>query len=131
MVERLIEVAVEEGGHPPTVRTGLSADDVAGIVRAQEGKPDATLTISREDSDGRLLIAVSGAQAFLGLDSPEGIFEFVAKEKDRRGTKRLVIGGQATDIESRSVVRVETAASVACEWLKTGRQSSLGTWDRK
>jgi hypothetical protein len=131
MVERLVEVRLDDTRDRPTIRRGLSANEVVEILRALEGKPDVTATISLEDSDERLLVAVSGTNAFLGLDSPDGIFQFVSKGKHSPGTRRLIIGSQPTDIDSRSVVCVETAARVAEEWLKGGRESSLGVWERQ
>ena len=131
MDDRLVEIGVQRGGHWLPVRRGVPTSDVAGILRAFEGEPDVNLTISWEGTDERLLVAVSGALAFLGLDGPDGIFQFVGHDQGRRGTQRLMIGGQATDIESRSVLCVEEAAVVADEWLKGGRQSSLGDWERK
>jgi hypothetical protein len=131
MVERLVEVRLDEGRDRPAVRRGLSPNDVVEILRALEGKPDVTATISLEDSDERLLVAVSGADAFLGLDSPDGLFQFVSKGEHSPATRRLIIGSQPTDIDSRSVVCVDTAARVAEEWLEGGRESSLGVWERK
>jgi hypothetical protein len=131
MDERLVEIRVEYGDDRPTFRKDLTASDVGGTVRDLEGEPDVTMTISPEGTDERLLVAVSGALAFLGLAGPDQVFEFVRHDTDRPGTQRLIIGGQPTDIASRSVVCVETAARVADEWLKRGRQSSLGAWERK
>jgi hypothetical protein len=65
------------------------------------------------------------------LDGPDGVFQFVRHDEDRPGTQRLVIGGQSTDIESRSVLCVEAAVRVADEWLRGSRQSSIGAWERK
>jgi len=131
MDEGPIEVEVDREGQPRTVRTGLSANDVVGIIRALEGEPDVTVTISREGADERLLVAISGSLAFLGLIGPDEVFQFVGSDKGRGGTQRLMIGGQSTDIKSQYVLCVERAASVAYEWLNVGRQSSLGAWERR
>jgi hypothetical protein len=127
MDERTAKIMLEVGDDPPT---SLSASDVVRTIRSLEGQPDITVTISREGTDERLLVAISGGHAFLGLDGPEGIIQFVVPGQ-HSGTQRLVIGGQATDIESRYVLCVEKAATVAYEWLKGGRQSSLGAWERQ
>jgi hypothetical protein len=65
MDERLVQIEVERGGTLASVRKGVPANEVAGII------------------------------------------------------------------QSRSVLGVETAASVAHEWLKGGRQASSGAWERK
>ena len=131
MVERAAEITVEDGGDPPTVRTGLSATDVVGIIRSLEGRTDVTATIQRKGIDERLLVAISGGKAFLGLDAPEGVFQFALPGEHHSGTQRLVIGGQATDIESRYVLCVDKAARVAYEWLKGSRHSVFGAWQRQ
>lgn len=131
MDEQLVQIAVERGGRSASVRKGVAANEVAAIVRTFEGEPDVTLIISREGSDERLLLAVSGAKAFVGLDTPDGVFRFIGRDKHATGKQPLIIAGQETNIESRSVLCVETAASVADEWLKDGRQSSLGAWERQ
>jgi len=132
MLDQRVQIEVERGGTRASVRKGVSAYEVAGVVRAFKGEPDVTLIISREDTDERLLIAVSGAKPFVGLDNGlDAVFQFVARGKHVGGTQRLVIGGQGTDIDSVYVLCVDEAASVADEWLKGGSQSSLGVWERK
>ncbi len=132
MDDELVRIEVERRGTLESVRTGVPPDELAGLVRTFTGEPDVTLIISREADGGRLLVAVSGTKAFVALDDgPDGIFQFVARDKHVDGTQRLTIAGQATEIESRSVLCVETAASVAHEWLKAGRQSSFGVWESK
>lgn len=36
-----------------------------------------------------------------------------------------------TDVESRYVVDIETAATAIKEWLSSGEESSLGWWERQ
>jgi hypothetical protein len=38
---------------------------------------------------------------------------------------------EPTDIRSRYVVDIETAAAVVQEWLISGQESSLGLWERR
>jgi len=80
-------------------------------------------SVVERGADGQEPVQIPGG----GLDSVNSKSDASA----RRGTHQLMIGGQATDIESRYVLCVETAARVADEWLKKGRQSSLGTWERQ
>lgn len=128
----MVQIEVERGGKLASTRNVVSQNEVASFVRSFKGEPDVTLIISSEGNDERLLVALSGAKAFVGLDDgPDGIFQFVAGDKHADGTQPLIIAGQETDIESRSVLCLETAATVAEEWLKGGRQSALGTWERK
>jgi hypothetical protein len=132
MDEELVQIEVERGGKRTSVRKGVSRDEVAGLVRTFKGEPDVTLIISREGDDQRLLVAVSGAKAFVALDKgPDGLFQFIARDKQASGTQRMLIAGQETDLQSLYVLCVETAASVADEWVKGRRQSSFGAWEQK
>jgi len=132
MLDQQVQIEVDRGGTRVSFRKGASANEVAGIVRGFKGEPDVTLTISREGSDQSLLIAISGDKAFLGLDEgTNGVFQFIARDTQTGGTQQLIIGRQKTEIDSRYVLCVETAASVAHEWLTRGRQSSLGLWEPK
>ena len=114
MAEQLVQKALEHGGtRSGSVRHGVRTDDVAGIVRSFKGEPDVTLNISREGSDESLLLAVSGAKAF--VDSPDGVFQFVSRDMHATAKQPLIIAGQETNIESPSELCVETAASIARE----------------
>jgi Immunity protein Imm1 len=128
-----IEIEIERAGHPRTVRTGLSVDDVAAVIRGMASEPDVIVTVSRSGvTDERVLLTISGANAYLGLVRPvDEIFEYVARgNEDRRGEKRLMIGSQVTDIESRYIVDIETAVAVVREWLTSGYESSsFGRWE--
>jgi hypothetical protein len=131
MDEQLVQIAVERGGKSASVRKGVSAKEVAGIVRTFKGEADVTLIISREGSDQRLLLAVSGAKAFVAVDNPDEVYQFIGRDRHAAGKQSMIIAGQETNIESSSVLCVETAATVAHEWLMRGRESSLGTWERQ
>lgn len=95
--------------------------DVAAAVRDLEGECDVTLTVSRDDAAEHLLVAVSGSDAFLGLDAPDGLLQYVPQASRGGGTRRFTIGGQKTEIASRYVVDVESAARVVLEWLQQDR----------
>jgi hypothetical protein len=68
MDEELVQIEVERGGNLASVRKGVSPSEVAGLVVSFKGEPDVTLIIISEADEKRLLIAVSGAKAFVGLD---------------------------------------------------------------
>ena len=127
-----VTIGIERVGHPRTVRTGLSVDDVADVIRGMADEPDVIVTVSWDGAtDERVLLAISGANAFLGLVRPlDELFQYVARgNDDRRGKQRLMIGDTESNIESRYVVDIETAAAVVQEWLRSGEESSLGMWE--
>jgi hypothetical protein len=113
---------------PLPVRTG---EDVAAAVAGFESRPDVTITIEMNDADERLLIAVDGFVAFVGLDREDGMFQFATQRQDAGiGTRELVIGGQPTDIDVRYLMDVSTAAAVAREWFDQVELSLHGWWER-
>ena len=133
MSNRSVTVEIERGGHPPTVRTGLLADDVGGIVRSLEGEPDVTVEVSWEGvTDERVVLGISGANVFLGLVRPlDELYQYVAHgNDDRQGTILFMASGEPANIESRLVADMKTAAAVIQEWLTSGYESSsFGRWE--
>jgi hypothetical protein len=131
---RTVAVEIERCGHRPTVRTGLSVDDVGAVIRGLEGGPDVTVIISWAGTiDENVIFAVNGASVFLGLShNLDGVFQYVARgNADRPGAQQFMISGEPTNIQSRYVVDIETAATVVTEWLRFGEESSLGWWERQ
>ena len=104
--------------------------EVAGLVRSLDGECDVTLTVSRQGADGHLLLAVTGSDAFVGLDVPGGLFQYAAGRVGA-GSHRFNIGGQATDIDSRYVVDLQSAASAVLEWLQSPDASPSEAWERQ
>jgi hypothetical protein len=132
MDDRPAVVELDRGGESPNFSrvTGLSPEAVATMIRSLEGESDITATIRREGSDARLLVAVSGNSAFVGLHSSDGIFQYVAHGDQRVGTRLLSVGGQDTRIKSRYISEVTAAADVVREWLLEGIDASPGAWER-
>lgn len=134
MNNRPVTIEIERFGHSPTARTGLSADDVGGIIRGLEGEPDVTVEVSREGvTDERVMLGISGTNVCLGLVRPRELYQYVAHgNDDRRGRILFMTSGEPTNIRSRYVVDIETAATVVQEWLRSGEEeSSLGQWEHR
>jgi hypothetical protein len=129
-INRPVTMKVEREDSSPSIRSGLSAEEVANAVR-NLGMEDATVTIFREGTDENLMVAVSGQSAFLGLERLDGLFQHVSYGNYGRERRRLKIGNQETDIESRYVLDLATAAKVIREWLDKGEKSSFGFWERQ
>jgi hypothetical protein len=108
-----------------------SGEDVAATIRELAGETDVTVTISQRPAAGKLMVAINGDEAFVGLDDRDGLFQFVAADGTEGEVKPFCIGGQWADIESRYLLDVEMAADVAQEWLARGRESSSGAWERQ
>lgn len=126
---RRATVTVERAG-VQTRSTTLTAVGVSAAVARLESELDVTITIELNDTDERLMIAVDGSLAFLGLERTDGLFQF-ATEVEGAAERELVIGGEPTCLDHRHLVDVSTAAAVAREWFKQGEQWSYGWWERQ
>ena len=131
---RLGTVEIKRFGQRPAITTGLSVADVGAVIRGLEGEPDVTVMVSwTGTTDENIMFVVNGASVFLGMNRDlDGVFQYVARDNaDCQGTQQFMITGTPTDIESRYVVDIETAATVVKEWLGSGEESSLGWWERQ
>jgi hypothetical protein len=134
MNNRLVTIRITHGGHPPTVRTGVSADDVGGIIRGLAGEPDVAVKVFWEGvTDERVSLGITGFNVFLVLARPRQLYQYVAHgHDDRQEMIPFITNCEPTDIRSRYVVDIETAAAVVQEWLRTGYEpSSFGRWERR
>lgn len=132
MNSRSVTMEIEYAGHPPTVRTGLSVDDVGNVIRGLEGEPDVTVTVSPNEGNGYALLGVSGGNAFLGLVRPlDELYHYVAHGNENlRGNVLFMTSGEPTNIRSRHVIDIKTAIAVVQEWLTSGYESSsFGRWE--
>ena len=131
MADALITIKIDRAGHTPIVRAGVSIRNAVALVRDQEGEPDATVTIALEGSEERLMVAVSGAHAFLGLERPDGVFQYVPDRFHGEVSRTFIVSGQVTEIAARNVLSLEGAAGVVEEWIRKGEDSSSGRWERQ
>lgn len=119
-----------ENSEPAEVRENVPPEIVAQVVRELTGRRDVTVSIVPEGVEERLLVAVDGQLAFLGLERPDGLLQFAIHEQGPT-PRPFTIGGQESDIESSYLLDLETAASVVEQWLAHGEQSSIGHWERQ
>ena len=132
MSQSLISIVVEHHGHVSPRRVGASVLDLLDILGSLADTGDITITVSQECVDEQLMIAIDGSTAFIGLERPDGLFQFVSDEsKHDLAARPFTIGGQRADIEVRYLVDMTTAAAVVREWLEMGEASTRGSWERQ
>jgi hypothetical protein len=79
-----------------------------------------------------LRVAIDEAKVFLGLDSPDGAYQFVPTPSNPpHGTRPFSIGGQPVDMEERYIAHIEEATEVVKRWLGSGDISSIGIWEKQ
>lgn len=125
-------VVLERQGETSAPQCGLSGDALVRAVVDLDGCRDVTLTISAEGVDDRLMVAVDGSLAFLGLERPDGLLQFVDDSRSENyDTRPFMIGGQESEIEVRYLPELQTAALVVEEWLEGGEATTRGHWERQ
>jgi len=123
-------VVLERLGEAPTLQDGLAPEAVAKALRDLNGARDVTMIISAQGTSERLMVAIDGSSAFLGLERSDGLLQFVIRG-EQEGTCLFTIGGQESEIERRYLPEIGTAAVVVKEWLQGGEISSQGHWERQ
>lgn len=127
-MDHQIDLVVELPGEHPRHTHGSSSDEVVDTLRRLEGVRDVTMTISPEGSGERLMAAVDGRSVLLGLERPDGLFQFALPHRQEGVTRPFTVGGQESDIEAKYLVDVPTASAVIREWLDGDITSSHGSW---
>jgi hypothetical protein len=128
---RKATVHIEPDGCESRLSDVLSAEAITQAIKGLDGERAVTLTITPEGVDERLLVAVDGSHAFVGLERPDGLLQFAVGGRDASATRPFNIGGQEADIEIRYLLDLQTAATVVVEWLAEGEQSAVGVWERQ
>ena len=128
--DKPMTVRIERAGKPEVRLESVSVDEVARLITALSGERGTTISVQPDGLDERLLVAVDGTRAFIGLKSPDGLFQFAPRDTTSTATL-FTIGGQVADIDSRVLVDLDTAARVLREWVIAGARPSLGTWARQ
>jgi hypothetical protein len=126
---RTATLIVDGSGDEHQVRA-VTPEDVEAAIAEVASRRDVSITVELDDSDERLLIAVDGHVAFLGLERPDGLLQF-AVHAENQGAEEVLIGGQSTRIDRRNLVAVSTAALIAGEWFVQGEHSRYGWWERQ
>jgi len=108
----------------------LPGAEVEAAIAGLERERDVTLVIELDGADERLMIAVDGSVAFLGLERADGLFQFAIQSKPS-GRRELLIGGQPTSLDARYLVDLKIASLIAREWVERGEDSSYGSWERQ
>lgn len=125
-------VVLECQGERDAPRSGLSPEEVARELLGLAGSRDVTVTVSPEGVDEKVMVAIDGSHAFLGLERPDGLLQFAVRNPDHyRKTSPFTIEGQKSEIETRYITDLTTAAAVVEEWLEGGESSTQGYWERQ
>jgi hypothetical protein len=100
-----------------TAPVAAHAAAVVETLRSLRGERDATLEIVPIGRDVRLLIAIDGSDAFLGLVEGEAIYELADPRRAGGPMRHFTIGRQGASIGSDYCLSLNAAATVVEGWL--------------
>ena len=128
MILAEIETFTSSGIHSEQ-EVSLDAGVEAAVTSLQNAW-SATLTL-RSDSQELRVSASSGAFAVF-LSEDDGYFDFVG-DREVRGEREFVHGGQAAPHPCRQVVRMEDALEVAIDFVRAGGKLALdpARWEKQ
>jgi hypothetical protein len=88
---RTATLTVDGSGDEHQIRA-VTPEDVEAAIAEVASRRDVSITVELDDSDERLLIAVDGHVAFLGLERPDGLFQF-AVHAENQGAEEVLSAG--------------------------------------
>lgn len=110
-----VEYNLDDGCTIPDLLSSLATED------------DVSIALEPEGGVGKLLIAISKANAFLGLEVADGVYQY--RSGHSGPPTQFIIGEQESDIPASYVVSVPKAAQVASNWL-ANPNATLEGWDK-
>ena len=124
------KISIERGGISAPSQMVPSGAVVEALLALRGGR-DATFEVAPEGRDSRILIAVDGTDAVVGLVEPDAVYELSDPKRAGGPARRFIIGGQETSIASEFSVRLDHAAKVVEAWLEGDGSPPVGRWVRR
>jgi hypothetical protein len=104
--------------------------ETSRLLRAYADASDVTISVKLPDDHGTLVVALEAGSAFVGLEAPDGIYQYVADEA-AKGNRQFIIGGQPTAIDKRYVLPVATAIELLMPWVTGSAPLVAPAWERQ
>jgi hypothetical protein len=125
-----LAIRVEHGGHKPVLLAASDPErEVSGLLRAYADASDITISVKRAD-DAELMVALEAGQAFIGLVTADGVYQYVADDA-ADGTCQFIIDNAPTNIGTRYVLPASTATSLLTQWLSGSPPLADLAWERQ
>ena len=123
-------ISVSHGGREWGLPAVNPVREASRLLRAYADASDVTISVKLPDDHGTLLVALEAGSAFVGLDAPDGIYQYVADEA-AEGKRQFVIGGQPTAIDTRYVLPIATAIELLAPWVAGSAPLAAPAWERQ
>jgi hypothetical protein len=130
-MQDLVTVEIRSGSVRAAVTESMMAGDVGHVIHSLADEPDVTVTISGcHPAAGKVMIAASVGNYFLGLLSPDGgVYQYAAAGAEPGAGTTFTIEGEVTEIRSPWVADARTATAAIREWLAAGHEAApSGNW---
>ena len=86
MITKPANISVRHGGREQVLReTADPVREVGRLLRTYEDASDVTVSVQLPDDHGTLLVALEAGSAFVGLETPDGIYQYVAGAGEGNG----------------------------------------------
>jgi hypothetical protein len=89
-----------------------------------------TITIELSGGHGQLLMALEAGSVFVGLETSDGIYQYVA-DLQAEGKCQFIIGSAPTLIDARYVLQVMAAIDLVTPWVAGASPLSAPGWERR
>jgi hypothetical protein len=131
MTPALPRISVSRRGREQVLSVGNDpVSDVGSFLRAHTDSSDVTLSIELPDDHGTLLVALESGSAFVGLERPEGVYQYVANAASM-GQREFIIGGQSTSVDTRYVLPIPAAIQLVTSCLGESEPVAGPAWERQ
>jgi hypothetical protein len=128
---RPARISVSRAGRMQTLpRVTDPVGEVTRLLHTHAHASDVTVSIELPDDHGLLHVALEGGDAFLGLETSCGVYQYLA-DATAQGTRQFVIGGQTTGIETRYVLPIPAAIEMLTECLARPDPLAAAEWERQ
>ena len=104
--------------------------EVTRLLHVHAQASDVTVSIQLPNDHGLLLVALEAGNAFIGLETADGVYQYLA-DATAQGRRQFVIGGQTTAIDTRYVLPIPTAIELLTGWLARPDPLAATTWERQ
>jgi hypothetical protein len=104
--------------------------EVTRLLHVHAEASDVTVSIQLPNDHGLLLVALEAGNAFVGLETADGVYQYLA-DATAQGTRQFVISGQTSAIDTRYVLPIPTAIDLLKACLARPDLVAATTWERQ
>lgn len=129
MITKPANISLRHGGREQVPREAADpAREVSRLLRTYEDASDVTVSVQLPDDHGTLLVALEAGRAFVGLETPDGICQYVADDASE-GNREFTTGGAPARIDTRYVLTVPAVIELLAVCLAGPGPFAAPAWE--